>query len=210
MKNVALIGYSGHAYVVADIFLQLNYSIIGYFEKNEANYNPFKLKYLGNERETNLKELLKKGTSCFVSIGDNAIRSEVIKFLNSNNIELITAISPKANVSPYAEINSGSLISTGACINAFAKIGNGVIINTGAIVEHECNIGDFSHIAPGAVLAGNVFIGPKTFIGANSVIKQGVNIGNNVIVGAGAVVLGDIPDNETWAGNPAKKLTQNG
>jgi len=27
-----------------------------------------------------------------------------------------------------------------------------------------------------------------------------------VIVGAGSVVISDIPDNETWVGNPAKKL----
>lgn len=210
MKKIALFGYSGHAYVVADILLQLNYSIIGYFDKSEAAYNPFNLKYLGPEDETNVKELQNEGISFFVAIGDNIVRSKILKFLVSNNSELGIAVSPLAIVSPYAEISHGSLISSGACINALSKIGIGVIINTGAIIEHECRIGDFTHIAPGAVLAGNVIVGQNSFIGANSVIKQGIKIGNNVVVGAGAVVLKDIPDNETWVGNPAKKLMQNG
>lgn len=34
----------------------------------------------------------------------------------------------------------------------------------------------------------------------------GAKIGNNVIIGAGAVVLGVIPDNTVWAGNPAKMI----
>lgn len=63
-------------------------------------------------------------------------------------------------------------------------------------------------IAPGAVLAGNVMVGENSFIGANSVVKQGVTIGNGVTVGAESVVIKNIPDNEIWVGNPAKKLKQ--
>jgi acetyltransferase-like isoleucine patch superfamily enzyme len=39
-----------------------------------------------------------------------------------------------------------------------------------------------------------------------ALIKNKVRIGNDVTVGMGAVVLKDIPDGETWAGNPAKRL----
>ncbi|MBD3314440.1 MAG: acyltransferase [Chitinivibrionales bacterium] len=42
------------------------------------------------------------------------------------------------------------------------------------------------------------------FIGADTIILKGVTIGKNSVVGAGAVVTKDIPDNEIWAGNPAK------
>jgi acetyltransferase-like isoleucine patch superfamily enzyme len=64
------------------------------------------------------------------------------------------------------------------------------------------------HIAPGAVLAGNISVGENSFIGANSVVRQGVKIGSGVILGAGSVVIKNIPDNEIWAGNPAKKLNR--
>ncbi|MDO6803817.1 acyltransferase [Wenyingzhuangia sp. 1_MG-2023] len=49
-----------------------------------------------------------------------------------------------------------------------------------------------------------VVIGNHVFVGANSMILKGVTIGDNSIVGAGAVVTKDIPENQIWAGNPAK------
>lgn len=49
-----------------------------------------------------------------------------------------------------------------------------------------------------------VLIKENAFIGAHSIILKGVTIGKNSIVGAGSVVTKSIPDNEIWAGNPAK------
>lgn len=49
-----------------------------------------------------------------------------------------------------------------------------------------------------------VIIKNNTFIGAHSLILKGVTIGENSIVGAGSVVTKSIPDNQIWAGNPAK------
>lgn len=54
--------------------------------------------------------------------------------------------------------------------------------------------------------SGTIEIGENTFIGANTIISKSVNIGKNVIIGAGSVVTKDIPDNEIWAGNPARLI----
>lgn len=51
-----------------------------------------------------------------------------------------------------------------------------------------------------------VVIKDNAFIGAHSTILKGVTIGRNSIVGACSLVAKDIPDNEVWAGNPAKKI----
>lgn len=51
---------------------------------------------------------------------------------------------------------------------------------------------------------GKVHICEGAFIGANTIICNSVRIGRNSIVGANSVVTKDIPDNEVWAGNPAK------
>ncbi len=49
-----------------------------------------------------------------------------------------------------------------------------------------------------------ILIKENSFIGAHSTILKGVTIGVNSIVGACSVVTKSIPDNEIWAGNPAK------
>lgn len=49
-----------------------------------------------------------------------------------------------------------------------------------------------------------VIIGNNVFIGAHSTILKGIAVGNNSIIGACSVVTKNIPENEIWAGNPAK------
>jgi len=49
-----------------------------------------------------------------------------------------------------------------------------------------------------------IFIEKNVFIGAHVTILKGVHIGENSIIGACSVVSKRIPENEIWAGNPAK------
>jgi acetyltransferase-like isoleucine patch superfamily enzyme len=49
-----------------------------------------------------------------------------------------------------------------------------------------------------------VVIGDDVFIGANTIVLKGVVIGNRAIIGAGSVVTTSIPEDEIWAGNPAR------
>ncbi len=55
-------------------------------------------------------------------------------------------------------------------------------------------------------IAKPVVIKRGAFIGAHTIILKGVTVGINSIVGAGSVVTGNIPDNEVWAGNPARYI----
>lgn len=51
-----------------------------------------------------------------------------------------------------------------------------------------------------------VHIMEGVFIGADTIILKGVSIGKNSVIGAGSVVVNDIPNDEIWAGNPARYL----
>lgn len=201
MKNIALIGYSGHAYVVYEIFASQGQIVSVYTETEEKNNNPYSLKYLGNESEQAILDSL-KNYLYFVSVGDNLLRKKISEKLIPYLGEPEIALHKSAIISKTMHAGHGNMFAAGVIINPQVRMGNGVICNTGCIIEHECVLGDYVHIAPGAVLCGNVQIGEGSFIGANAVIKQGVRIGKNVIIGAGTVVLKDIADHQKVVGNP--------
>lgn len=204
-KPIALIGYSGHAFVAADIFLSIGKTIAAYCDNEEKSFNPFDLKFLGSDSDKSVIELL-KSYDYFVAVGDNTIRRKILEHLTNQLADSINAIHASSVISYSVTIGNGVFIAANVTINPLSKIGNGVICNTSCSIDHECIIGDFAHIAPGAVLCGNVTVGENSFIGANAVIRQGITIGKNVMVGAGAVVVKNIQDNETVIGNPHKNL----
>ena len=51
-----------------------------------------------------------------------------------------------------------------------------------------------------------ITIRKNAFIGVRAMVLPGVNIGENAIIGAQAVVTKDVPSNEIFAGNPARKI----
>jgi len=59
----------------------------------------------------------------------------------------------------------------------------------------------------GKTQLGRVTIKRNAFIGANSTVLAGVTIGENAIIGANSTVTKNVPENEVWAGSPAKKIT---
>ena len=203
MKNIALIGYSGHAYVAFEIFFSQGQIVSAYTERIEKSENPYALKWLGNEADDAVIELL-KNYSYFVSIGDNTLRKRISEKLIPVLGLPENALHKTAIISRSMNSGTGNMFAPRVVINPLVKIGNGVICNTACVIEHECIINDYVHIAPGAILCGNVTVDEGSFIGAGAVVKQGVTIGKNVIVGAGTVVIKDIVDNTKVIGNPQR------
>ncbi len=200
-----LIGYSGHAFVVAETALENGISIKGYSDKKEAVLNPFKLDYFGFEKDDNFVGW-RENSSFILGIGDNRLRQNIAKLIEDKKQIIKTIIHSSASVSKNSVIGSGTFINRNVSVNALAVIGKNVILNTGCVIEHECVLEDAVHIAPGAVLAGKVIIGERSFVGANAVIKQGINIGKDVIIGAGSVIIKDVLDGKKIVGNPSREI----
>ena len=211
-NKVISIGFSGHAWVLAEMAHMQGYELIGYTEINPVeglkdlgnSTSWMQIPYLGNEMANDYR--VDNSSAYLLSVGDNGIRRRIFEKLQSQKVEFLRLIADSAVVKPSAQIGEATVVMENAVIQTLAIVGAAVVINTGAVVEHECVVGDFAHLAPGAVLAGNVSVGKGSFIGANSVIKQGVKIGDGVIVGAGSVVLKDVGDGEIVVGNPARIL----
>jgi len=204
-ESIYVFGYQGHAYVVIDVALANNLSVLGYYDKKETPTNPYDIPYFGDESLFDEHHFSKQAIY-FPAVGLNTIRKKLVRFVENKGLRQIVLKHPTAAISKRVDIGNSSLIAPNAVVNSMVVIGEGCIINSGALIEHECKLGSFSHVAPGAVLAGNVSLGENVFVGANAVVKQGVTIAEDVTIGAGSVVLKNIPKGETWVGNPAKKL----
>jgi len=204
-KPVAIIGYSGHSYVIIDILLNAGRLVTAYCDQEEKDFNPYHLTYLGKEAEVINK--LKK-FDFFACVAHNGIREKIHTQMCQYLGNPINAIHPSAVISGSVRMGDGIMIAANATLNPLVQLGTGVICNTSSSIDHECVIGDFCHIAPGVVLCGNVEVGKGTFIGANSVVRQGIKIGNNVTIGAGTVVVKNVPDGATVIGNPARNLVK--
>jgi acetyltransferase EpsM len=202
-NKTAIIGYGGHAYVVADSYMSNGNSLNYYTNLIQVEENPFSLSYLGCETDPNFKGW-GMGLAFILGIGDNNLRYKIAQTLLSKSQKIKSVIDPYSIISKSANIGVGVFASKGVLVNAFSQIGDFTILNTGCIIEHECEISTAVHIAPGAVLAGNVKIGKRSFIGANSVIKQGVEIGDDVIIGAGSVIINNVSSNTKIVGNPGR------
>lgn len=83
------------------------------------------------------------------------------------------------------------------------KIGGGTCIYTSDFHSLNANIrrtkNDIKSRKTSPVKIGN-----DVFIGAKCIILKGVEIGDRSIIGAGSVVTKNIPNDEIWAGNPAR------
>ena len=204
-SKCAIIGYSGHGFVVAEAAKLSGLSLNYYTDLSSKNTNPYQLEYIGDESKEDFKHW-NRNYGYVLGIGSNTVRLLCAENILFKGGELVNVIHPDACISTEISFGQGNFFARNCTVNPLVKIGNFCILNTGCVVEHDCVLEDAVHVAPGAVLLGNVHVGKESFIGANSVIKQGVKIGKNVIVGAGTVVLVDIEDGKTVVGNPGRIL----
>ena len=200
-----LLGYSGHAFVVAESALLNRITLFGYADQEASVFNPYQLPYLGDETKSGF-EYWHSCKHFIIGVGSNSIRAKIADRVKAQGGTCLTIIHPDASVAKLVEIGDGTFIARNVSVNPLVNIGENVILNTSCSIDHECSIADNVHIAPGAVLAGNVIVGKGAFIGANAVIREGVNIGKEAVIGAGSVVVKDVPPKVTVAGNPSKRI----
>ncbi len=82
-------------------------------------------------------------------------------------------------------------------------IGNSVSLSSEVIIltaDHDPDTSqNLGRTAP-------VIIEDHVFVGTRATILKGVRLGKGAVIGAGSVVTRDVPANEIWAGQPARKI----
>lgn len=208
VKKLIIIGSSGHAKVLVDVFEKAGcFEILGFIDgfRNKGD-STLGYKVIGNEDD--LPKLLAENNSCeiFIAIGDNWTRKQIYDRLLSlaPGLELATAIHPSAQIGKNVTIGKGVAIMAGAVVNSSSQLGDFTIVNTNASLDHDSRMGDFSSLAPGVTTGGGVEIGAFSAVGIGATVSHRITIGAHTVIGAGSLLLESCGDQELVFGSPAK------
>jgi sugar O-acyltransferase (sialic acid O-acetyltransferase NeuD family) len=117
-----------------------------------------------------------------------------------------TIIHPAAQIAPGTAIGAGSILLANVVITAPIVLGAYTMAMPHVLLTHDDELADGVTLAGRATLAGGVRVGAGAYLGQGCLIRENVTIGAGAVVGMGAAVLTDVPDGQTWAGVPARKL----
>ena len=189
---ILLVGAGGHARACLDVIEQEGRFVVKGLVglPKEVGSSILNNPVLGTDED--LSTLLGHCANAIIAVGQIKTpdpRIRLFDLLQQNNCALPTIMSPRAYVSPHANLEAGTIVMHGAVINAGAVVGKNCIINSQSLVEHDVVIADHCHIATAATINSGVCIGTGTFIGSNSSVKQGVSIGDRCVIGMGQHVL---------------------
>lgn len=118
-------------------------------------------------------------SNIFVAIANPEIKLNLLKKIKETTpYKIATLISPRAYISPTAQIMQGSLIEAMAIVNTGSVIAQGCIIGAGSVVNHCSMCCDGVHLECNAVVADNTIVPAGTDIDSSVVYKRdasGVN-----------------------------------
>jgi sugar O-acyltransferase (sialic acid O-acetyltransferase NeuD family) len=117
-----------------------------------------------------------------------------------------TIVHPAASIAPGTVLGEGSIVLAGVVVTAPITVGAYLMAMPHVLLTHDDEIADGVTLAGRATLAGGVRVGSGAYLGQGSMVREHVRIGAGSVIGMGSVVLADVPDGQTWAGVPARKL----
>jgi UDP-3-O-[3-hydroxymyristoyl] glucosamine N-acyltransferase len=104
------------------------------------------------------------------------------------------------------EIGSNTCIDRGTLEDTLVK--RGAKIDNLVHIAHNVIIGKHAAVIAHAMIGGSTSLGDYSWVAPNAALRDGLSIGINSVIGLGAVVTKNIPDKETWTGNPARELKE--
>lgn len=198
---VALMGRGGQARVVLDAALAGRVPVTGLLDDSDAT------EYFGIPVVGRVEDWRGHLDAAFiVGMSDARLRVQVGRAICAAGGVVANVVHPGAYVSPRAHLGLGACVMHGVTVHPDARIGDFAIVNANASVDHDCVLETGVQIGPGCTFPGGVTVGEFAAVGAGVVARPGVTIGRGATVGAGAVLTKDVPEGETWAGNPARRL----
>ena len=132
-----------------------------------------------------------------ICVGHGSVRRRVVERLEQSGIRpdsFTTWVDDRAVVPEDAVIGPGSIVLAGVVITAPISVGAHVVLMPHVILTHDVVVEDFATLAAGVALGGGARVRREAYLGMNATVRQGVTVS-------------DLPDGQTWAGVPARRLS---
>jgi UDP-N-acetylbacillosamine N-acetyltransferase len=156
-KNLLIIGASTYGVVAYEIATDM-----GCFEKidfvdDERKTTPNGIDVVGTTQD--IDELALQYSNIIVAIGNPEVRLSLLNRIKEETpYRIVSLVSPKAYVSPSAQIMSGCIIEPMAVVHTGCVIAIGCFVSAGAVVNYASMCCDGVHIDCNATVADSTMI----------------------------------------------------
>lgn len=157
IQNLLIIGAGIYGLVAKEIAESMGCFLRIDFVDDGAKETPDGTPVIGTTKD--LAELSKRYANVVVAIGNPDVRQKLIRFIEEETpLRLVTLISPRAYVSPSAQIGKGCIVEPMAVVHTGCILGKGCLICAGAVVNHAAMCGDCVQVDCNATVAGNAVV----------------------------------------------------
>ena len=144
--------------------------------------------------------------ACIARPGDGSSRARLVQRLALGDDRWATVLHPRASVPDSATVGAGTVLLADVVLTASVSIGRHCMVMPQVVLTHGDVVEDHCTIASGARVGGRARLREGCYLGAGALVREDRTIGRGALVGMGSVVLTDVPDGETWVGNPARPI----
>lgn len=160
-KNLLIVGAGQYGMVAKEIAEDMGcFEKIGFVDDSSE---------LAIDKLENYAKYSQEYSYAIVAIENADIRLSYIKKLEESLFKIAVLVSPRAYVSPSAQLMKGTIVEPMATVNANSLVAIGVIVCAGAIVEHNAAVGDGCLLQCGSVVSSGNVMKMKNSLGYNEV-----------------------------------------
>ena len=162
-KNLLILGAGEYGMLVQEIA-----KAVGTFEK---------ISFLDDNKDTVLGKLSdytkykEEYTYALAAIGHSDTRMTWLTKLEEAGFEIPVLVSPRAYVSPSAQLHKGVIVEQMAVVQTGTIIGKGCLISSNATVSHNSFCGEGCHIDCGAVVVSDSMVPARTKVSCGEVFE---------------------------------------
>lgn len=173
-RNLLIVGAGIYALVASEIATEMNcFDQIDFIDDAKAT-TANGIQVVGTMRD--LEALSKRYSDVIVAIGNPEVRLSMLKKVKEETgCRIVTLISPRAYISPTAQVMQGCIIEPMAVVHTGCLLCEGCIISAGAVVNHASMCCEGVHVDCNATVPGYTTVPAKAKVLSGTVFPNTPN-----------------------------------